>query len=286
MKVAIAQITPKTGDKAYNCEKMESFIIEAAQDGADLIVFPELALTGYNCGDTFFEVAETIPGQATDYFANLAKNYGLHIIWGIPEKSLAGILYNSAALVGPEGYIGSWRKNCLPGHATNQGGAGAFPDRRFFKNGSDLAVFDTSIGKIGLLICYDMFFPELARLLTLKGADVLVGISGSPSFEKNIFEPIVKVRAMENTIPFIYTNLVGQEGETTYWGGGCVIATGDEKLKLPGTPELCKASYTEEGFTLADVDVRNKKIRSSFPVLRDLKTEMYDQLSIAHKYLT
>lgn len=283
MNVAIAQITPQTANKNANLEKMTRFVHEAAQQGAQLVVFPELALTGYHCGDRFFDVAETIPGATTDYFTQLARKHDIHIIWGMVEKTLPGILYNAAALVGPEGYIGRWRKNTLPGHATDMAGAGAFPDRRYFSAGSELEVYDTAIGRIGVLICYDIFFPELARLLTLKGADVIVGISGSPAFEKDIFEPIVNVRAMENTVDFIYTNLVGQEGDTTYWGGGCIIAAGDRERKIPGSPVICKAPYEGEGITLGKTDINNKAIRPFFPVLRDVTVQMYENLQRAHQ---
>lgn len=286
VKVAIGQITPVTNEKEHNLEKMKTYVIEAAEAGAKLVVFPELVLTGYNCGDRFFEVAETIPGMATDFFESVAKETGTYIIWGMPEKSLSGVLYNAAALVGPEGYIGKWRKNTLPGHATDNTGPGAFPDRRYFKAGEDLPVFDTEIGRIGVLICYDIFFPELARMLTLKGADVIVGISGSPSFEREIFEPIVKVRAMENTVHFVYTNLVGREGDTEYWGGGCIIGPGEAATKIPGTPIICKAPYEGEGITIGTIDVsKNHHIRPYFPVLRDLTTRMYEQLAELHKRL-
>ncbi|MGP4079151.1 carbon-nitrogen hydrolase family protein [Pseudalkalibacillus sp. R45] len=287
VKIAIGQITPETGQKNKNLEKMKRYVEEAVESDARLVVFPELALTGYNCGDDFFQVAEQIPGEATHFFEELASEHGVYIIWGMPERSLNGILYNAAVLVGPEGYIGKWRKNTLPGHATDQAGPGAFPDRRYFKVGEDLPVFDTAIGKIGVLICYDIFFPELARMLTLKGADMIVGISGSPSFEKDIFEPIVKVRAMENTVNFVYTNLVGKEGETEYWGGGCIIGAGDKETKVPGTPELCKAPYEGEGITVGELDIQqHNQIRPFFPVLRDLTTRMYERLGELHRKIT
>ncbi len=287
VKVAIGQITPKTGEKEINLQKMKELSIQAIEQGAKLIVFPELALTGYNCGDRFFELAESIPGDSTHYIAELAVRYQVYIIWGMPEKSIDGVLYNSAALVGPQGYIGTWRKHMLPGHATDLSGPGAFPDRRFFKAGENLPIFQTSIGKIGILICYDIFYPELARALTLQGADIIVGISGSPSFEKDIFEPIVKVRAMENTIWFVYTNLVGKEGETEYWGGGCIIGPGEKEKKIPGSPLVCKAPYKGECVTIGEVDIsKNQEIRPFFPILRDLTTKMYEQLAEIHCKLT
>ncbi|MCK1193057.1 carbon-nitrogen hydrolase family protein [Streptococcus uberis] len=278
MKVSTCQMTPITSDKKSNMEKMTRFIQEAASEGSDLIVFPELVLTGYNCGDDFFNQAETIPGKASDYFAEIAKEENIFIIWGMPEEGAEGVLYNAAVLVGPEGYIGKWRKNYLPGHATDTGGDGAFPDRRFFKTGQELQVFQTKIGKIACLICYDIFFPELARLMTLKGADLLVGISGSPKFEKEIFEPIVKVRAMENTIPFLYTNLVGKEGATEYWGGSCVYEAGDVELKVPGYPMISKSSYDKEEIQTVAINMDKKGIRQFFPVLRDLDEKVYLQL--------
>jgi len=287
LKVAIGQITPKTGEKEFNIQKMKELTLQAVESDAKLIVFPELALTGYNCGDRFFEVAETIPGPSTKIFEELAEQYQVHIIWGMPEKSIDGILYNSAAMVGPQGFIGKWRKHTLPGHATDLSGPGAFPDRRYFKAGEDLTVFQTSIGKIGILICYDIFYPELARALTLQGVDIIVGISGSPKFEKDIFESIVKVRAMENTVWFVYTNLVGKEDETEYWGGGFIVGPGEKDKKLPGSPMVCKAPYEGECITIGEVDVRkNQEIRPYFPVLRDLTTRMYEQLADIHRRLS
>ncbi|MFB4162228.1 carbon-nitrogen hydrolase family protein [Alteribacillus sp. JSM 102045] len=283
-KIAIGQITPETAQINSNLEKMKHYTEDIAVKGAELVVFPELALSGYNCGDSFFDIAESIPGASTQFLEKLAVKHNIYIIWGMPEKSVNGVLYNAAVLVGPEGYIGKWRKNTLPGHATDKTGPGAFPDRRYFKAGEDLPVFSTNIGKIGVLICYDIFFPELARMLTLKGADIIVGISGSPSFEKDIFEPIVKVRAMENTVNFVYTNLVGKEGETEYWGGGCIIGAGEKDTKVPGSPLLCKAPYEGEGITLGDLDIdHHNQVRPYFPVLRDLTTRMYEQLAELHK---
>ena len=202
VKIALAQVAPITNDKRATVDKWLGYLDRAADEGAELVVFPELALSGYACGDRFFEMAEPVPGPSTDRLAAEARARGLHLIWGMPERGLAGVVYNSAVLVGPEGLIGVWRKHTLPGHATDLGGPGAFPDRRFFRPGTRSPVFDTPIGRIGMMVCYDIFFPEIARLLALKGADLLVGISGSPAFERPIFEPLVRARAMENTVWF------------------------------------------------------------------------------------
>jgi predicted amidohydrolase len=279
VSVALAQLQPATLDKGANLRAFDETIERAAAMNAQLVVFPELALTGYACGDAFFDVAEEIPGPATDHIAATARTFGVHVIWGMPERGLPGVLYNSAVLVGPDGYIGTWRKHTLPGHATDHGGAGAFPDRRFFRSGTRSPVFDTPIGRIGMMVCYDIFFPEIARLLTLKGADLLVGISGSPAFEKDIFEPLVLARAMENTIPFAYCNLAGSEGDVAYWGGSRLIGPGDPVTKVPGSPIVCQAAYDVEDLVCGEIDYdTTHRFRPHFPVLRDLHAGMYRQL--------
>ncbi len=279
IRVALAQTAPVTKDTAANLRTFDDVIARAAAQGADLVIFPELALTGYACGDAFFDLAEPIPGESTRHLVATASRHDVHVIWGMPERGLPGVLYNSAVLVGPEGHIGTWRKHTLPGHATDHGGTGAFPDRRFFRLGSHSPVYDTPIGRIGMMVCYDIFFPEIARLLTLKGADLLVGISGSPSFERPIFEPMVLARAMENATWFAYCNLAGAEGETTYWGGSRLIAPGDPETKVPGSPIVCQAPYDIEGLAIGEVDYDlTHRFRPHFPILRDLRAEMYTQL--------
>ncbi|MDP8909063.1 MAG: carbon-nitrogen hydrolase family protein [Chloroflexota bacterium] len=285
INVALAQIQPATGDKDANIEKIGDFLARAAGMGAQLVVFPELALTGYACGDAFFEVAEEVPGprtSSTARIAALARAHGLHVIWGMPERGLAGVIYNAAVIVGPEGHIGTWRKHTLPGHATDQGGPGAFPDRRFFRAGNRSPVFETPLGRIGMMVCYDIFFPEISRLLTLKGADLLVGISGSPAFERPIFEPLVRARAMENTNWFAYCNMAGTEGDVAYWGGSRIVGPGDPATKVPGAPVVCQAPYDEEALVCGTVDYEaTHRFRPLFPVLRDIRTEMYTQLTAA-----
>jgi len=282
VRIALAQVEPATRDTTANLAMFDDYLERAAAMGAHLVVFPELALTGYACGDAFFEVAELVPGPSTDHLAATARKLGLHAIWGMPERGLPGIVYNSAVLAGPDGYIGTWRKHTLPGHATDFGGAGAFPDRRFFRSGSRSPVFDTALGRIGMMVCYDIFFPEIARLLTLKGADLLVGISGSPSFERDIFEPLVRARAMENVIPFAYCNLAGAEGDVTYWGGSRIVGAGDPETKVSGTPVIAQAAYDVPDLVCGEVDYAiTHRMRPFFPILRDLRAEMYAQLEAA-----
>jgi predicted amidohydrolase len=282
VNVALAQICPETGNTEANIATFVDYLDRAAEEGAQLVIFPELALTGYGCGDRFFAVAEEVPGPTTERLTQEAQKRGQHVLWGMPERGLPGIIYNSAVLVGPEGYIGTWRKHTLPGHATDTAGPGAFPDRRFFRAGSRSAVFPTAIGRIGMMVCYDIFFPEIARLLTLQGADLLVGISGSPAFERPIFETLIRARAMENAIWFAYCNMAGEEAGIQYWGGSRIIAPGNYETKVPGDPVVVQAPYNEEALVCCTVDYAwTEQFRPFFPILRDLRAEMYKQLSDA-----
>ena len=139
-----------------------ALIAQAAKEKADLVVLPE-TLTYYGTGLKMHECAETIPGPSTDYFGGLAKQHGLHIVAGLVEQDGPAI-YNVAVLIGPQGgVIGKYRKVCLPRGEIE---AGLTP-------GTDYPVFETEIGKIGMMVCYDGFFPEVARALSVNGAEII-----------------------------------------------------------------------------------------------------------------
>lgn len=145
IKVALAQIDSHQGDKASNIKKIQQFTAKAKKQNADLVIFPELSLTGYVIRDQLYDLAETIPGPTTKIIEDVAEKNKLHIIFGMPElsKETHATLHNTAVLVGPEGFIGKYRKMYLPTHSV-------FEEKRYFRPGYRAAVFDTSIGKIGL----------------------------------------------------------------------------------------------------------------------------------------
>ena len=265
-KIALAQIGCKRADKKENLKKIENFVEKAKNQSADLIVFPELSLTGYVVRDQIYELAETIPGPSTQVIEKIAEKTQTYIVFGMPELSekTQATIYNTAVLVGPKGYIGKYRKMYLPTHSV-------FEEKRYFRPGYQAAAFDTEIGKIGLIICYDIFFPEVSRLTRLKGAQLIVCISASPAVRKTFFEILTAARAIENTAFLAYINLVGIENGLQFWGGSRLIA--------PNGKVLAKAKYDQEDLVMCDVNYSDiKPIETFVPTLKDLRPELFDAL--------
>lgn len=266
IKLALCQISSKREDKATNLLKIEKLTVKAKQQEADLAIFPELSLTGYVVLDQVYELAETIPGPTTAKVEALAKKTGMHIIFGMPELSekTQGTVFNTAVFVGPQGLIGKYRKMYLPTHSV-------FEEKRYFRPGYQPAAFQTDLGNIGLSICYDVFFPEVFRLIRLKGAQLIVCISASPAIRRNYFEILTSARALENTAYLAYVNLAGVEDGLQFWGGSRLVSpTGDV---------ITKAKYDEEDFVICDVDYGDLRTAETFiPTLRDLRPELFDKL--------
>ena len=266
IKIALAQMTCKREDKKANLAKIEKNVTKAKKQAADLVIFPELSLTGYVVKDQIYELAEKIPGPSTKAIENIARKANAHIIFGMPELSekTQATIYNTAVLVGPEGFIGKYRKMYLPTHSV-------FEEKRYFRPGYQAAAFDTVLGKIGLIICYDIFFPEVSRLTRLKGAQLIVCISASPATRRAFFETLTVARAIENTAFLAYANLVGIEDGLQFWGGSRLIG--------PNGKVLVQAKYDDEDLVMCDVDYAGIRPLETFvPTLRDLRPELFDEL--------
>ncbi len=215
-------------DKAATLEKILQGTRDAARQGCDLVVFPELALNTWgSCEDCasqhrpcrwHLEQAELAHGPASDSVAALARELDVHVIYGFEERDGddPDVLYNSAAMVTPDGLLGTYRKVHL--------GIPLETDR--FTPGTTLPVFETRLGPIGIQICYDFYNnPELSRILTLKGARLLVnptGRSDLPRGGQNLRHATL-VRAQENLVYAASSNRVGTSGDST-WAGNSVIA--------------------------------------------------------------
>ena len=265
-KVALAQISCKQGDKAENIRKIERNVTQAKKQGAELIIFPELSLTGYTLRDRVYELAETIPGRSIGILEKMVKKARVHLVAGMPELSekTQATIYNTAVLIGPSGSIGKYRKIYLPTHSV-------FEEKRYFRPGYQTAAFDTELGKIGLTICYDVFFPEVSRLTRLKGAQLIVCISASPAVRRAFFETLTTARAIENTAFLAYVNLVGIEDGLQFWGGSRLIG--------PNGKTIVKAKYDEEDLVVGEVDYADiNPVETFVPTLRDLRPEFFDKL--------
>jgi predicted amidohydrolase len=167
-------------------------------------------------------------------------------------------------LIGPEGLIGKYHKMYLPTHSI-------FEEKRYFRPGYQTAVFDTELGKLGFIICYDIYFPEVTRLTRLKGAELIICISASPGVRRSFFEVLTVARAIENTAFLAFVNLAGIQDGLQFWGGSRLIG--------PGGRILAQAKYDEDDFVMGEVNYPDiRSIEAFVPTLRDLRPELFDQL--------
>ena len=162
VRLAAVHYTPSGKSPRENCEEFAPLVAEAGRQKADLVVLGE-TIPYVRVGKTPFETAESVPGPTTDYFGALAKEHRLHIVFSLFEVE-RDVVYNTAVLLAPDGtLVGKFRKVCLP-HSEIE--AGVTP-------GNDYPVFETKLGKVGMMVCYDGFFPEVARELTNRGAEII-----------------------------------------------------------------------------------------------------------------
>jgi predicted amidohydrolase len=220
VRVAVAQTAPRLGDNASNLEQVIEFAAEAAGGGAQLVVFPECALSGYLFDDieSCEAFAERIPGPATDRLQQFCAGAGIHVVLGVLEQG-SEAMYNSAVLVGPDGMIGRYRKAHLPGLGLD----------RFVAHGNTpFAVYDTSLGRVGMAVCYDIRFPEPARIMALSGADILALPTNWPVVNhlappSTIPALITRTRAAENRMFLAVSDRVGREHGVDYLGRSQLI---------------------------------------------------------------
>lgn len=270
-----------------NLQKYINFIEEAEQKGVDLIVFPESSLIGApqeasmvstnpECSIYFEQRAELIPeGDLVQTLIEKAKKHNMYICWNMTEQDpdFFEMIYNTAVLVGPEGYIGKHRKVHQPG-----------TERILFYPGDEFEVFDTKIGRIGLMVCFEKAFPEPARALRLMGADIILcttawpvndKLKGKEDYDLNRHLFYSEIRALENMVYFVEANQYGASGNE--W-----VMAGHSRILDPEGKELCCTGFSE-GMAIAEVDVENgikKTFAYGFGIgttswIKDLRPEIY-----------
>ena len=224
VKVAVAQMDPKLGQNERNLKHILELFQTATGEGAQLVVFPECATSGYGYADlqTAYQAAEPVPGPTTEAFAKACVVTGAYAVVGLLERKGANQVYNVAVLVGPEGVVGVYRKAHLPLLGV---------DRFATPGDTGFLVWDTELGRIGIAICYDLRFPEAIRSLALRGADIVALPTNWPDGSQNAPELVTRTRALENRVFLLACNRCGEESDFWFFGrsqisdpGGNVLA--------------------------------------------------------------
>lgn len=269
IRVSCIQFEPEFGAVDANMVRASDLVRAAAAEGGRLIVLPELASTGYvfESAAEAAALAEPVPdGPTTRAWAALAAELGVHIVAGIAE-SAGETLYNAAVIVGPEGYIGTYRK----AHLWDQ-------ENVFFARGDlGFPVFDTALGKVGVAICYDGWFPETFRQLTLGGAEIVciptnwVPMPDQPEGEAAMANTLHRAAAHSNGIFIACADRVGVERGQPFEGQSLIIGPKGWPLAGPASRDR-----TETVSALVDLDAAGRKDLNAFnSLLRDRRADIY-----------
>lgn len=256
-KIAVYQGSGVLGSVAENLEIMREAVSDAKSAGADLVIFPELFLSGYNLGDRTPELAEAVDGPSAKRIADMARSYGLAIVYGYPERDGA-LIFNSSQFFTREGTsLLNYRKCQLYGPW----------EAASFQTGDSFQVAEWEGLKVGLLICYDIEFPEAARCLAEAGVDLILVSSATPAPQTEVSEVLVPARGCENQVFVVFNNRCGQEGDIAYCGGSCVVGPdGRDRARVK----------LEEGLFFAEIDSADiARQRGIFSYLADLRREIY-----------
>jgi predicted amidohydrolase len=260
--VAAINFHSEVGDKATNLNRIEEYVLKAVNKGVNIIVFPEAALTGYMFPiDMGPKLAEEVPGSSTDKIVKLTSQYDVYVVFGLIERD-GGKHYNSAALIGPNGVIGVYRKMDIR------------PDWKWCSPGTDIPIFETKYGPIGMSICVETYaHPEIARVAALKGARLLLNPTAAPTF--GVLEDTqaymlhqVGARVGENGFYVVSADSVGIEAGTQFCGYSHIVGPKpNAKLyHLYGGP----ASGTEEEMIVATLDLSLSESRNRPPGLKEI----------------
>ena len=262
MKIAVYQCESGTSDVAGNIARMSAAALEAARDGAKILVCPEMMLSGYRIGSEEIErLAEPADGPSAASISAVASRVGIHIAYGYPERC-DGIIYNSAQLIGADGRQRlNYRKTHLFGD----------DERSAFTAGAgEWAIADIDGWRTGLLICYDVEFPEAVRALALEGADLVLVPTALMAPYDVVARVVVRARAVENQLYVAYANYCGREVDLTYCG-----------LSLIAAPEgdIQGRAGVDEGLVYAELDGQAlERSRTLNPYLQDRKPDLYGRL--------
>lgn len=262
--LTLAQIPSQLHDKDENIRRMRK-VVRATK--GRIVIFPELNLTGYLPRDDLFKLAETAHGPSVRAISKLAKETRKDIVFGAPirDDSVPGMVYNSAVLASGDGSVHRYDKVYLPTF-------GPFEEKVFFTPGKRVTVAKGMHATFGLMVCYDMFFPELSKLEALMGAQILVNLSAAPTTSRPSFEKVMPARAAENGVFLAYVNLVGVHGSLVFSGGSMLYG--------PRGDILARGRDLDEDVVEHGVDFSEVETARRFrPLLRDSRADVLLELA-------
>ena len=285
MKVGIIQES-HTANIDSNIAKLTSKIEELAKKGAQLIVLSELHNSLYFCqveDVDNFDLAETIPGKSTDHFSAVAKRLGVVIVISLFEKRATGLYHNTAVVLDKDGSIaGKYRKMHIPDDP-------AYYEKFYFTPG-DLGFqpIQTSLGKLGLMVCWDQWYPEGARLMALAGADMLIyptaigwestDTDDEKARQRGAWMTVQRGHAVANGLPVVTVNRVGYEADPSGVTGG-IQFWGSSFVAGPQGELLYEAPTDKEDCVIVDIDMeRSENVRRIWPFLRDRRIEDFGDI--------
>ncbi len=283
----IALIQMRCGrDPEENLRRAGEFVVEAAARGARIVCLPELFRSVYFCqreDAALFDLAEPVPGPTTEALGKIARERGVWILASLFERRAAGLYHNSLALIGTKGQIaGFYRKTHIPDDP-------AYYEKFYFTPGDlGFQAFDTPLGRVGTLICWDQWYPEAARLTALRGADVLfypTAIGWHPHEKEtygarqlDAWRTVQRGHAIANGVYVAAVNRVGHEISET--GGAGIEFWGHSFIAGPFGEIIAEASADREEILLAEVDRRRiEEVRRHWPFLRDRRVDLYGDLT-------
>ena len=276
-----------TADVADNKSRLAEGIIDLAHRGAELIVLQELHNTLYFCqveDVDNFDLAETIPGPSTDFYGKLAKDLGVVIVTSLFERRTPGLYHNTAVVIEKDGTIaGKYRKMHIPDDP-------AYYEKFYFTPG-DLGFqpIQTSVGKLGVLVCWDQWYPEAARLMALQGAEILIyptaigyakyDTEDEQQRQREAWTTVMRGHAVANGLPVVAVNRVGYEPDPSEQTGG-IQFWGSSFIAGPQGELLYRASDNEEESIVAEIDIKHSEdVRRWWPFLRDRRIENYGNIT-------
>lgn len=256
-----------------NLAKAREYVSEAAKMGADLAVFGETFLTGYRSDESISRYACSVDplDEYAEAIADMASKNGMHILMGLASRGshVSGAIYNAAALFGPQGLLGTYRKVYLANFVWTKGVAN---ESAFYARGRELPVFLTDLGTIGIEICADLRHSEILRVYALKGAHIVVNIAAAAQGFETYWDLAMRLGAMDNNLYFVMTSVVGQQKDYVFFGGSRVID--------PYGQEMGRIENGVEDILVVEIDLSVvQEDREASYILSERMPELYDIIS-------